>query len=355
MSEKVKVFNDVAKVNLEGYVGSLRGSFAMNDMTLACPEGELKANKTILISNCKVIKDVLRFHPSVEQPYVFLADQTMRNMNLMLEFLYTGRANISQSDSGDFFKLAENLQIQGVALEKRVETQTVKVEETIISEVSDTDTTKIKKPNVEDPKRKVKGRLKANHLLQNPILQYFRRDKESKQSKCLQCGKVMSTLVSTNLKCHLLSYHPTQYAEYKANCKKRQDENTLIFLEELQKYSEKEEMQESIDPNKTPIESNKPRKYKKRVTRNPIHNFYKSFDNFCQCLECGKAIKGKVTSNLESHIKSRHPNQYKEVELMYREEVQKNALKEDKEARVSSDISIMSVFEEKPSNAFLLE
>ena len=132
MTERVKVFNDVAKINLHEYVSSLMGRYSMNDITLACPEGELKANKSILISNCKVIKDVLRFHPSTEQPYIFLADQTMRNMNLMLEFLYTGRANIRNNDSGDFFKLAENLQILGVTpQETRDEELTTKEESPI--------------------------------------------------------------------------------------------------------------------------------------------------------------------------------------------------------------------------------
>lgn len=341
MSERVKVYNEKARSTFTT-ISELRGGW-MNDITLACPEGELKANQSILISNCKTIKSILRQHVGFEQPYIYFADQSMRIINLMLQYLYQGTVNIVvQSESHGFLKLAEDLQIQGVVIEQALINQT---REKIESEMSltrkskdpevveDSMTTKYPieiqeqsenqkinqystensilmelhhvKQEIEDPKAitdlKPRKRL-GKRVLRNPIHMYYKGDKLRKLSECLQCGRVMTNLNPTNLTSHIKSFHPKQYDEFK-----------IRYKEEAAKYSQKKLLPLSeSDSNQTASENLNASKalIQDDSVETLINDFYESFDNISQCKECGRVMAIHDSSSLVQHVKTLHSSIY---------------------------------------------
>ena len=59
----------------------------LGDMLLVCEDGEVKANQSVVVANCKLFRNILRDQPhcSSYQPVIYLADQTIRNVSYLLQ------------------------------------------------------------------------------------------------------------------------------------------------------------------------------------------------------------------------------------------------------------------------------
>ena len=97
------------------FLSQNRKNSYLGDMMLVCEDGEVKANQSVVVANCKLFRNILRDQPhcSSYQPVIYLADQTIRNVSYLLQYLYTGSVEIqSQDEKRHFFALAEDLQFE---------------------------------------------------------------------------------------------------------------------------------------------------------------------------------------------------------------------------------------------------
>jgi len=89
-----------------------QGAFV--DVTLACDGIQLKAHKMVL-SACSPYFRSLLFDTPDRHPIVFLKDVNCSEMKALLEFMYHGEVSIDRENLTSFLRVAESLQIKGLA------------------------------------------------------------------------------------------------------------------------------------------------------------------------------------------------------------------------------------------------
>ena len=99
MSEKLCLqWNDFQE-NIKSAFGNLREDNDFKDVTLACKDGQqvnlLEKNK----------------HP---HPLIYMKGQKFEDMTAILDFLYSGEANVYQENLDSFLAIAEDLQLKGL-------------------------------------------------------------------------------------------------------------------------------------------------------------------------------------------------------------------------------------------------
>ena len=114
MSQKLLLQWNDFKDNLNGAVGRFRGHKDFTDVTLACEDGQqMEAHKVILAASSPFFEKILEKirHP---HPFIYLRGFQSRDLVAVLDFLYSGEANVFQEHLGPFLLIAKELEIKGL-------------------------------------------------------------------------------------------------------------------------------------------------------------------------------------------------------------------------------------------------
>ena len=96
----------------------LKGDSDFIDVTLVCGDGQrVEAHKVVLASSSPVFKELLKEtkHP---HPLLYLRGFNSADLLSMIDFLYTGTANILQENLDTFLACAEDLKLKGLTRAK---------------------------------------------------------------------------------------------------------------------------------------------------------------------------------------------------------------------------------------------
>jgi len=101
------------ETNFQSSFQDLRRNNVLVDVTLACEDKEFEAHRVILSSSSVFFKTILQSnkHP---HPWFYLRGIKHEDLAALLDFIYNGEVNISQSGLSNFLKLAEDLSIKGL-------------------------------------------------------------------------------------------------------------------------------------------------------------------------------------------------------------------------------------------------
>ena len=114
--------------NLSTSFGSLRENDDFTDVTLVCVDGQqVEAHKVILAAYSPFFQNILKTnkHP---HPLIYMKGVKAEDLVAVIDFMYFGEAMIHQEDMDNFWALAQELNIKGLASD--VEGTTVVEEET---------------------------------------------------------------------------------------------------------------------------------------------------------------------------------------------------------------------------------
>jgi hypothetical protein len=100
--------------NLLSVFESLLRSEAFVDVTLACDGFQLKAHKMVL-SACSPYFQALLYNTQDRHPIVLMRDVRLHEMRALLDFMYKGEVSVDQENLSSLLKVAEGLQIKGLA------------------------------------------------------------------------------------------------------------------------------------------------------------------------------------------------------------------------------------------------
>ena len=114
MPEKLCLkWNDFQE-NVNTVFGSLRGDNEFADVTLACEDGQqIEADKVILAASSPLFQSLLKRnrHP---HPLIFMRGVKSEDLLAIMEFLYSGEANVFQANLDSFLAIAEELKLKGL-------------------------------------------------------------------------------------------------------------------------------------------------------------------------------------------------------------------------------------------------
>ena len=114
MSEKLCLQWNDFKDNTNLAFTNLRQDQDFSDVTLACEDGQqLTAHKVILASSSPFFQRILRQnkHP---HPLIFMRGVKSEDLSAIVDFLYSGEANVFQESLDSFLGLAGELQLKGM-------------------------------------------------------------------------------------------------------------------------------------------------------------------------------------------------------------------------------------------------
>ncbi|XP_037072195.1 protein tramtrack, beta isoform-like [Pollicipes pollicipes] len=93
---------------------SLRQQGELVDITLCCEGQRLRAHRMMLSACSPYFRELLKDLPC-QQMVIFLKDTSAVDLRAIIEFMYKGSVNVSQSQLASFIKTAEMLQIRGLS------------------------------------------------------------------------------------------------------------------------------------------------------------------------------------------------------------------------------------------------
>ena len=117
-SERLSVRWDEFQQNVRASFKELREDREFADVTLVCQDGkQLEVHKNILAASSPFFLDIFRArkHP---HPLVYLSGMKSQILVSVVDFIYYGEASVYQEDMEDFFAVAEELALKGLANKK---------------------------------------------------------------------------------------------------------------------------------------------------------------------------------------------------------------------------------------------
>ena len=119
MSEKLCLQWNEFHDNIKNVFAILREEYDFADVTLACEDGQqVEAHKVILASSSPFFKKLLGRNKQ-PHPIIFMRGVKYDDLVALVEFLYSGEANICQDSLDSFFAIAEELQLKGLTSNKK--------------------------------------------------------------------------------------------------------------------------------------------------------------------------------------------------------------------------------------------
>ena len=114
MAEKLFLQWNDFKDNVNSAFGNLREDKDFCDVTLACEDGQqVAAHKVILAASSPFFQKLLKQnkHP---HPLIYMRGIKSNDLLAIVDFLYSGEANVYQENLDSFLTIAEELQLKGL-------------------------------------------------------------------------------------------------------------------------------------------------------------------------------------------------------------------------------------------------
>jgi len=114
MSEKLCLQWNDFNANVNQAFGNLKDDNDFADVTLASEDGhQVEAHKVILAASSPFFKDML-VKKKHSHPLIYMKGVKTETLMAMVDFLYTGEANVSQESLDSFLAVASDLQLKGL-------------------------------------------------------------------------------------------------------------------------------------------------------------------------------------------------------------------------------------------------
>ena len=106
-------------INWNGFQGNLNSQLDLlrqdfTDVTLVCQDEEISAHKIILSASSEFFRGIFRRNPR-EYPLIYLKGIKMSHLQSMLNFIYTGEAEVAEKDLSELLEAAFDLKIKGLS------------------------------------------------------------------------------------------------------------------------------------------------------------------------------------------------------------------------------------------------
>ena len=99
--------------NMASTLRSLRGDNDFTDVTLVCEDGlVVEAHKVILAASGPFFLNILKMTKHHPHPLIYLKGVKMRELEVVVDFLYQGEVNLDQEDLDSFLALAAHLRLK---------------------------------------------------------------------------------------------------------------------------------------------------------------------------------------------------------------------------------------------------
>ena len=111
--------------------GSLRDDKDFTDVTLACEDGkQVEVHKVVLANSSPFFQNILR-RKKHTHPLIFMRGVKSADLLAIIDFVYSGEANVFQENLESFLAIAQELQLKGLIKEKAADDWLIQNETTV--------------------------------------------------------------------------------------------------------------------------------------------------------------------------------------------------------------------------------
>jgi len=90
------------------------------DVTIACDDEQIDAHKVILSAASPFFRNLLKRNPH-SHPLIYLRGSTRKHIQALMDFIYSGEAQVHRVELEEFMNLAKSLQVKGLVEEDLIE------------------------------------------------------------------------------------------------------------------------------------------------------------------------------------------------------------------------------------------
>merc|ERR1712025_274343 len=83
------------------------------DVTIACDDDQIDAHKVVLSAASSIFEKILKRNPH-NHPLIYLKGTSKGQVELLLEFIYSGETNIPEENLNEFLELAKSFCVKGL-------------------------------------------------------------------------------------------------------------------------------------------------------------------------------------------------------------------------------------------------
>ena len=225
--------------NYVGFFQQLRGDKDLFDVTLACEDETMEAHKVVL-SACSIFFRNVFKKAKQKHPFIYLKGVLHKDLVALLDYIYTGQAQVLSEDVDRFFQVGKDMRVKGLIdeeqegidnIKKKVNTDskteelpddsydTTDVDESINSLSNDSS---LVETCLEIKKEEVKIDVKNPDQLRTELSEKMEKIKDEEGMpmwKCKECGKMMKN--RNKLELHV-EIHLQGYSRICSHCGKTQ-------------------------------------------------------------------------------------------------------------------------------------
>jgi len=293
-----------------GSIKNLRDSNELCDVTLACEDETIEAHKFVLSANSLFFKEVFKKTQRVN-PFIYLKGILHKDLLALLDYMYTGEAEVPSDDLSRVFQTANDLKISGLANEDdSIEGITMKCD----FEESKADKDEALEPNeflhveevptttveVTEVKESVNDSSELDQSI-SLLIKHVQDINGVRKFKCKQCKEIFLTidLIETHVEEHVEGMSEDEIANHISS----------VLIEETNNVNKKRFYPSHRRVRSVPskLQTETPEQLQK--LRDEIsHKLMKVEDQnegpLWQCIECDKQLKkkDKMESHIETHL-----------------------------------------------------
>ena len=175
MPEQFCLKNSSFSSSLCSSLSSLLATSSLCDCSLICSDGQLSAHKVILAATSSFFSSVFSLNHH-NHPLIYLRGVKTDQVQAVLDFLYSGVANVAEDDVEDFLALANDLKIEGLMVKykklanskkRKATKRAIDNEEVKNEDVKDAETSEVCMVTYEKPTNSKKRKAISNAEVKN--------------------------------------------------------------------------------------------------------------------------------------------------------------------------------------------
>ena len=254
---------------LSNYVGSfqqLREDEELLDVTLVCEDETIEAHKVVLSACSSFFRNVLK-KTKQNNPFIYLKGILHKDLVALLDYIYTGQAQVLAEDVDRFIQVGKDMQVKGLADEEKEVIGNIKTKvnsDSKTKELSDDSYDTTDADESINSLSNTKGRKPRKHKIKRKTEELSDKSNDNTDAYESETSLADETSFGENQETSL---------EIKKEHSDKEKKKPVLLLSELSKKIEKIKVEEGI--------------------------------TMWKCTECGKILKhkGKLQMHVEIHLK----------------------------------------------------
>ena len=117
MDDQIYLQGSKYHTNLVIAAAAVKGISYLNDVTIACDDGEVFANKFVLFSGSEFFQSLFQ-RIEHKSPYIFLKNTKLEHLKAAIDFMYEGKVCVNPMELKQVLNVASDLKIEGLRDQK---------------------------------------------------------------------------------------------------------------------------------------------------------------------------------------------------------------------------------------------